>query len=188
MKPRLAAPTRSITSILAANTDHNIEKTAQLISLLRPAQLSHHPAVPTGCTPVVTLGHLLGHLLDCMAGFCAAFYVAFPKRLASLQNLRKSEVNHFCEPKEALARIRVYRREIARGFWICTDNDLKRKLRTVFQPDGEPLAAILLANLEHLLNHKYQLFFYLRLLGAPVGTNDLYHVRQTTNKIRKKRE
>ena len=186
MKPRLAAPARSITSILAAETNQNIEKTAQLISLLKPAQLSHQPPVPPGCVPVISLGHLLGHLLDCMAGFCAAFYGAFPKSLTSLQNLRKSQVNHFCEPAEALARIRIYRKEIARGFCVCTDNDLKRKLPTLFRPHGEPFLAILLANLEHLLNHKYQLFFYLRLLGTPVGTKDLYYLRQTTHKIRKK--
>jgi|SRR5215472_10811328 len=188
MKPRLSAPTRSITSILAAETNQNIEKTAQLISLLKPSQLSHQPSVPPGCVPVISLGHLLGHLLDCMAGFCAAFYVAFPKRLASFENLRKGQVNHFCEPAEALARIRIYRKEIARGFGACTDNDLKRKLPTVFRPGGEPFLAVLLANLEHLLNHKYQLFFCLRLLGAPVGTKDLYYVRQTTYKIRKKRK
>ena len=187
MKPQLAAPARSITSILAAKTNQNIEKAAQLISLLKPAQITHQPAVPPGCVPVISLGHLLGHLLDCMAGFCAAFYVAFPKRLTSMENLRKGQVNHFCEPAEALARIRIYRKEIARGFWTCTNNDLKRKLPTLFRPNGEPLLAILLANMEHLLNHKYQLFFYLRLLGAPVGTKDLYYVRQTTYKIRKKR-
>src|SRR5215472_4604 len=118
MKPRLSAPARSITSILAAETNQNIEKTAQLISLLRPGQLSHQPPVPPGCIPVISLGHLLGHLLDCMAGFCAAFYVAVTKRLTAVQNLRKGQVNHFCKPAEKLARIRIYRKEIARGF--CT--------------------------------------------------------------------
>ena len=97
-------------------------------------------------------------------------------------------MNHFCEPAEALERIRVYRKEIERGFRVCTDQDLKRKLPTVFRPDGEPLLAILLANLEHLLNHKYQLFFYLRLLGMPVGTKDLYHLQQVLGKVRKKPE
>ncbi|HEV3038281.1 MAG TPA: hypothetical protein VHA33_10940 [Candidatus Angelobacter sp.] len=36
---------------------------------------------------------------------------------------------------------------------------------------------ILLGNLEHLMNHKYQLFFYLKLLGIPAGTQDLYKLR-----------
>jgi len=34
-----------------------------------------------------------------------------------------------------------------------------------------------LANLEHLMNHKYQLFIYLKLLGVVVRTGDLYRTR-----------
>lgn len=186
MKTRTGAAARSITLILAADIDQNIEKSARLISLIGPGQLSYSPAVPEGCRPVTNLGHLLGHLLDCLAGFCAAFHAAFPKKLASFEELRKSQVNHFCEPAEALRRIRIYRKEIAGGFELCADKDLKRKLQTVFRPDGEPLLAILLANLEHLLNHKHQLFFYLRLLGAPVGTKDLYYLTEIRGKVRKK--
>jgi hypothetical protein len=48
---------------------------------------------------------------------------------------------------------------------------------TVFVPGGEALMTILLGNLEHLINHKYQLFFYLKMLGVPVGTGDLYRLR-----------
>jgi hypothetical protein len=36
----------------------------------------------------------------------------------------------------------------------------------------------LLANLEHFINHKYQLFFYLKLLGVSVDTRDLYKLTQ----------
>lgn len=186
MKTRAATPARRITSTLAASTLQSIEKTAQLISLIKPRQLSYRPSVPPGCLPATDLGHLLGHLLDCLAGFCAAFGAAFPKGLASLEELRKSRVNHFCGPAEALNRIAIYRKEIVRGFRVCTDKDLKRKLRTVFRPEGEPLLAILLANLEHLLNHKYQLFFYLRLLGEPVGTKELYYLKEPQRKVRKK--
>jgi len=35
---------------------------------------------------------------------------------------------------------------------------------------------ILLGNLEHFINHKYQLFFYLKLLGVRVTTRDLYRI------------
>ena len=180
IKARSTKPARAITSVLARNVANNLKKTAQLVSLVDPSQLSRQPSVPEGCNPVVNLGQLLGHLLDCVAGFCAALHTAFPKALSSFLELRRRTVNHFCEPKEALARIRIYRREIARGFRICSDKDLTRKLRTVLQPEGEELAAILLSNLEHLLNHKYQLFFYLRLLGTRVGTRDLYHWREAT--------
>jgi hypothetical protein len=36
---------------------------------------------------------------------------------------------------------------------------------------------VMLGNLEHYINHKHQLFFYLKLLGVKVGTPDLYHFR-----------
>ena len=172
-----------ITSVLATSVANALEKTAHLVSLVNPSQLASQPSVPAGCTPVISLGYLLGHLLDCMAGFCAAFYAAFPTTLVSLQKLRKGTVNHFCQPSEALVRIRIYRREIARGFRTCSDKDLRRTLKTVLQPQGATLAAILVANLEHLLNHKYQLFLYLRLLGAPVGTKDLYYWREAEPSI-----
>jgi uncharacterized damage-inducible protein DinB len=181
-----SAKSKALTSVLASSVDNSLEKTAHLVSLIDPSHLSHKPSVPEGCAPVVSLGHLLGHLLDCMAGFCAAFYAAFPAKLDSLQTLREDPVNHFCKPSEALERIRVYRMEIARGFRVCSDVDLKRKLKTVFQPHGARLAAILLGNLEHLLNHKYQLFFYLRILGAPVGTKDLYYLPEAKRSFRKR--
>jgi hypothetical protein len=47
----------------------------------------------------------------------------------------------------------------------------------VFVPEGESLMTLLVGNLEHLINHKYQLFLYLKLLGLPVSSRDLYHWR-----------
>jgi hypothetical protein len=48
---------------------------------------------------------------------------------------------------------------------------------TLFVPEGEALFTILLGNLEHLINHKYQLFVYLKMLGVRVTTPDLYRLR-----------
>jgi len=38
----------------------------------------------------------------------------------------------------------------------------------------EALLTLLLGNLEHFINHQYQLFAYLKMLGVPLGTRDLY--------------
>jgi len=35
----------------------------------------------------------------------------------------------------------------------------------------------MLGNLEHLINHKHQLFTYLKLMGESVGSRDLYRFR-----------
>jgi len=87
-------------------------------------------------------------------------------------------VNQFCHPDEAAKQIDLYAQHIDHGFQLCTNADLCRKIRTVFVPEGETLLTILLGNLEHLINHKYQLFFYLKLAGLQVTTSDLYALRR----------
>jgi hypothetical protein len=44
-------------------------------------------------------------------------------------------------------------------------------------PEGEALLTLLLGNLEHFINHKYQLFAHLKMLGVPLGSRDLYVFR-----------
>jgi hypothetical protein len=153
-----------------------IERTEHLIQLVPSDRVGWDPLLPQGSTDV---GHLLGHLLDCMAGFCAVFHAAFPQQLGDFSGLQSLQVNHFCGPEEALSRIREYTAHIGQGFHLCTDNDLPRMVPSVFVPQGEPLATLLLGNLEHLINHKYQLFFYLKLLGISVTSRDIYRWRGT---------
>jgi DinB superfamily len=154
-----------------------VELAAHLVGLVPAECLDWQPIVPGREIVATDLGHLLGHLLDCLAGFCAAMYTAFPEHLSDFVALHSLTVNHLCTPEEAKSRIQAYSTRMARGFDHCTDEDLGRKLPTVFVPEGELLMTILLGNLEHLMNHKYQLFFYLKLLGIPVGTQDLYKLR-----------
>jgi hypothetical protein len=73
--------------------------------------------------------------------------------------------------------LRDYLQHIREGFEVITDAGLARRLPTVFVQEGEAALTILLGNLEHFINHKYQLFFYLKLLGVRVATPDLYHLR-----------
>jgi hypothetical protein len=47
----------------------------------------------------------------------------------------------------------------------------------VFVAEGESVLTLLLGNLEHLINHKHQLFMYLKLAGVKVGTPDLDQFR-----------
>jgi hypothetical protein len=152
-----------------------IERTEHLIKLIPADCTKWSPPVPIGATD---LGHLLGHLLDCLAGFCAAFHAAFPAELAHFAKLRCLPVNHSCEPATALSRIGEYTRHLEEAFDLCTDEHLSRRVPSLLAPEGEPLSMLLLGNLEHLINHKYQLFFYLRLLGLPVTSRDIYRWRE----------
>jgi hypothetical protein len=154
-----------------------MERTDHLVSMAPVGQLAWRPEVPENVAAAMDLGHLLGHLLSCMAGFCAALHAAFPAELSELEELKLLTVDHSCTPDETRKRIEVYARHIARGLGHCAEADLGRRIRTIFVPEGETLLTLLMGNLEHVTNHKYQLFFYLKLLGVGAGTADLYRLR-----------
>lgn len=167
-----------LASALQGKFHESVERTQHLIRLIPEDQLHWHPTGPEA--NYSEIGHLLGHLLCTMGGFCAVMQRAFPEQLKHFEELRKIEINHFCPPVEAIERMRLFADHVDEGFRHCTDADLERILPTIFVPSGEPMLTLLLNNLEHLINHKYQLFFYLKLLGVKVGTEDIYHFRKTS--------
>jgi hypothetical protein len=173
----MVARDRLVVECVEAKVRETIERTEHLVALVPQELLDWRPPVPSGAPTGTDLGHLLGHLPDCLAGFCAAFYAAFPSELSELLALRSIAVNESCSPQKAAVCIRQFATAIERGFHLCEDTDLSRLIPTAFVPEGEKLLTLLLGNLEHLTNHKYQLFFYLKLMGRPVGTQDLYHLR-----------
>ena len=86
-------------------------------------------------------------------------------------------MNHACSRVEALDGIALYRARIDEGFELLRDVDLGRVLPTVFTGRGETILTLLLGNLEHLINHKHQLFTYLKEMGVDVHSRDLYRFR-----------
>ena len=70
-----------------------------------------------------------------------------------------------------------YQKHIDEGFAVLEDADLARRVPTVFVKSGELVLTLLLANLEHLINHKHQLFMYLKFMGVGVASPDLYRFR-----------
>jgi uncharacterized damage-inducible protein DinB len=193
-----------LTMALWSKVAEQIERSDHLLSLIpldklswRPSLLDGFGTAPDGfgaatdrgpgevenncaaaAAALFSIGELLGHMMDCMAGFCAALYKIDPLRLEHLSGLRALPVNHFCEVEEARERMNEYSARIKEGFALLTDDVLTRVLPTVFVPTGEPALTVLLGNLEHVINHKFQLFMYLRLLGLPVSTRDLYRFRE----------
>lgn len=163
---------REISGLLLAKLNEQIERLLHLLALVPEDKLDWRPEENT-----FKLSELLGHLLECLAGFCAVLQKIHPDRLAHFARLREMKVNHCCGIEEASMRIREYEDSIQEGFSILTDSDLTRRIPTVFVSEGEAALTLLLGNLEHLINHKHQLFFYLKLLGADVATKDLYHFR-----------
>jgi hypothetical protein len=161
--------------LILAKLHEQVERTEHLLTLIPAAQMDWQPKWPMAePSHGMPLSRLLGHLLSCLAGFCAALYAAHSDHLAHFSRLRELPVNHRCGLDEARQRIRDYMVHIDEGFALLTDADLVRRLPTVFVPEGEALLTLLLGNLEHFINHKYQLFAYLKMLGVPLNTRDLY--------------
>jgi DinB superfamily len=175
---------RAITDSLRAKVFEAIERTEHLVAQVPLDRLNWAPEFSGAGAAPRDFGHLMGHLLDCLAGFCAVFAAGFPAELAELQELRSYPVNQFCSPEEARKGLRMFAGHIDRGFQCCTDGDLARRIATVFVPEGETVLTLLLGNFEHLTNHKYQLFLQLKFSGALVGTKDLYHLRGPAGELR----
>lgn len=160
-------------SALLEKIHEQIERSMHLLDLL--------PAVPLEWTPPISgaqpVGWLIGHLLECLAGFCAVFCAVRPESLAHFARLKSLPVNHLCGVEEARRRIADYAACIDEGMALLRDSDLACRVPTVFAPDGESLLTLLLGNLEHLINHKYQFLIYLKLAGVAAGTRDVYQFR-----------
>ena len=162
---------------LAEKVSETIERTEHLMSLVPANLLDWRPMLSAEIPEAEDLGHVLSHLLVSLSGFCAAFYGAFPGELSEFLELRATAIGESCSPVEARAGVRLYEAGIQRGFRCCTDEDLSRRIPTLFAPEGQTLLTVLLGNLEHLINHKYQLFFHLKLAGLKLGSRDIYKWR-----------
>ena len=140
--------------LFLSKLEEQIERTQHLITLIPPDKVEWRPQPDS-----LRVCDLLGHLLECLAG------------------LRDLQVNHCCGIEEASQRVNDYALHIKDGFALLDDNVIARRIPTIFVAEGEAVMTLLLGNLEHLINHKYQLFFYLKLLGVAVKTGDLYTLR-----------
>ena len=156
----------TLSPLILAKVREQAQRVEDLIGLIPPNKLDWRPELLA--PGAFSVRELRAHLLECLAGFCAALYALHPEQLAHFQQLRG---------RTAAVGIREYTARIEEGFALVTDDDLARSIPTAFVPGGEPMLTILLGNLEHLINHKHQLFFYLKLLGVAVATRDLYQLR-----------
>jgi hypothetical protein len=158
---------------ILAKINEQIERTDHLIGILSPEQLNWAPEIPGAWSTAM----VLGHLLDCLGGFCAVLTAVYPDQLSYFQRLREIPVNSPHNAREARDGLALFRKYIDEGFALLEDSNLAKPIPTGFVESGEPVLTLLLGNLEHLINHKHQVFMYLKLMGATVTTPDLYHFR-----------
>jgi hypothetical protein len=142
---------------------------AKLISLAPAGKLDWKPAPGN----YMTLGQLLHHVAGCPGAFVAAVNNAFPPPEAFRKWVEEDLKN--TKTPEAAGR------ELSRGWDEAkvvlsgvSDGDFQARMVTVPWGPPMPLWRTCLGMAEHWANHKYQLFFYLKLLGLPVNTMTLY--------------
>ncbi len=158
---------------ILSKIQEQIERTDHLITILSPEQLNWTPEISGAWRTAM----ILGHLLDCLAGICAVLVAVEPEKLAYFHRLRETRIATPCTAQEARDGLILYQKHIDAGFAVLEDADLARRIPTAFVRSGESVLTLLLGNLEHLINHKHQLFMYLKLMGASVASQDLYHFR-----------
>jgi hypothetical protein len=155
----------------------------QIDQLRHLAGLAHD--IPVDWTPdlpgALAMGSLFGHLLDAVSGFCAVLHAALPAKLAHFSELRRLPVNELCTPSEFAARLTIYQQCLSEGAGLLQDFDLSRRVPSIFARDGELILSLLIANMEHVVSHKYQLFVYLKAAGIAVSTQDLYRISSRLN-------
>ena len=156
-----------------AKIHEQIERIEHLILLVPPESMEWAPPIDQPWT----IQQLLEHLVGCLAGFCAVLYAMRPEQLAHFQELRKLDPVAQPNRDQILNRLHLFSGKIVEGFDQLEDCVLSQVLPTVFVPEGESGMTLLLGNLEHLINHKYQLFTDLRLMGLKVNSSDLYRFR-----------
>ena len=164
---------RPLSEAILSKIHEQIDRTDHLIGMLSPEQLNWTPEIAGAWS----IGMILSHILDCLGGICAVLVAVHPDQLAHFRRLREMQVNNSCNAGEARDGLVLFQKHIDEGFALMEDTDLAKPIPTVFVETGELVLTLLLGNLEHLINHKHQLFMYLKLMGAGVASRDLYHFR-----------
>jgi hypothetical protein len=140
-----------------------------MLKMVPPDKLNWKPA-----PNFMSLGQLICHLSD---GIGTELRMAIenswpkPEEMSGLPDLAKMPA---CDAQEALIRLekdKTTLRDILAG---VTEEEFANKIVSVPWGWKSNLERMALDFREHFVNHKMQLFTYLKLLGLPVNTETLY--------------
>jgi hypothetical protein len=143
--------------------------TVKLISLAPAGKLDWKP-MPGN---VMTVGQLLHHLSGCPGGILLALRNAFPP-IDAFERFLQEELKKTKTPEEAESELFRGWAEAKMTLKAVSPTDFEERMVTVPWGPPIPMWRTCLGMAEHWVNHKYQLFFYLKLMGQPVTTMTLY--------------
>lgn len=172
----------SLVQVLSEEMENTYDVTKKLFELVEPGQLCWKPA--TGCN-WMNLGQLMMH---CATGGCGAAIRAFVtndwglpegvdiKDIPPEELLPPAEELPTVESVEQALRLLEQDREIGRTTLASIQEAdlLGRRFAAPWGGSEFTLFQHLLHMVQHLAQHKGQLFYYLKLLGKDVKTADLW--------------
>ena len=169
------------TELLHAEIQSTYATTEKLLSLVDEKSLNWKPAVGNNW---MTMGQLLMHLTGACGVACRGFIIrnwSMPDGV-DISKLKPEEMLPPAEKlpgiatvTEAQRRIQDDRRLALEMVASCGEKRLaSEKASAPWDPREMLLGHRLLQMVDHLKQHKGQLFYYLKLQGKPVGTADLW--------------
>lgn len=163
------------TALLTSKIDENYGATLGLARKAKDAELGFRPATGSNW---MTLGQLLDHLGNA-GGTCVKGFVTGDWGLPEGAEMTMPKAEDLPAAKSvaaAVAAIEADRHLAHEMVRKAGEKDLASRLVTApWDPRPKPLGLQCLEMVSgHLATHKAQLFYYLKLLGHPVHTGDLY--------------
>jgi hypothetical protein len=133
---------------------------------------------PTGGTNWMTTGQLLEHMTSACGACCKGFVTGdWGMGDASVEDMAPSseKMPSAHSVKEARERLAADRKVALEMIRTSGEKDLTTKsVPAPWDPTPRVLGEHLLNMVQHLIQHKGQLFYYLKLQGKPVDTSHLY--------------
>jgi hypothetical protein len=171
----------SWTTLLKSEIESTYKATEGLIDLVDPDKLGWKP--PTGSNWMTT-GQLLQHLSDSCGGTFKGFVTgdwgrpagADPSKLPPDEMLPPAEKLPTVASLEQARRLLAADKKVALEMLArCSEERLTNEPAPApWNPAPMPLGHRLLQMVGHLVQHKTQLFYYLKLQGKPVNTMTLF--------------
>ncbi|MBN1297851.1 DinB family protein [bacterium] len=132
----------------------------------------------------MTMGRLLYHITEA-CGFCFRGFVTGDWGMPEGMDMAEMNPEQMMPPAEAMPSVTSVSealellakdREVARQMLAAVTEDelATREAPAPWDPSTVYLGHRLLQMVSHLNSHKSQLFYYLKLQGQPVNTNDLW--------------
>jgi uncharacterized damage-inducible protein DinB len=169
------------TELLRGGVEYNYAVTGKLMDFVDDDKLEWKPATGDNW---MTTGQLLMHITSacgaCFKGFVTGDW-GLPEGVET-SDLSPEEMLPPAEKMPTVSSVAEAKQLLAEDKKIAlamlgetSEDDLSNKITPApWDPMEFVLGQRLLQMVEHLMSHKNQLFYYLKLMGKPVNTNNLW--------------